>query len=112
MGAGKLRHRVRIEQPITELGNKGQPVTTWRKYTNVRAAECIEGNGRELWMAQQLRPQVNVLVRMRWLKGVTSDMRLVWYDGDVERILHIDAPPPNPDGKKRMLHMQCVERRQ
>lgn len=109
MNAGKLRHRVTIEEGIVTLNDHGQEETVWQQFAPRLPACVVELSGRELWNAQQIKPDITLRVELRWLPGVTSKMRLKWHDCERERTLEIAAPPINPDGRKREMHLLCKE---
>ena len=80
MRAGKLRHRVTIQQLTAGSPQQlpsGEPDTSWADYLTVYAS--IEPlRGRELLLAQQLVSEVSVRIRMRYRAGVTAAMRAVF----------------------------------
>lgn len=109
MQAGKLRHRVTIQSPAVTQNAHGQDEITWSTFASRHAADVRQLTGRELWNAQQIKPEITLRVHMRWLSGVLAKMRLVWHDGTTDRVLPIEAPPINPDGKKREMVLYCKE---
>ena len=109
MQAGKLRHRVTIQSSVVTQNAHGQDETTWSTFASRHAAEVTQLTGRELWNAQQIKPDISLRVSMRWLPGVLPKMRVVWHDGTTDRLLPIESPPVNPDGKKREMVLYCKE---
>lgn len=78
MEAGKLRHRLRIEQDSgTTQDASGQTTSNWTEYQTVWAA--IEPvSGLERWRAQQMQAETTHLIQIRYLDNVTTKMRGVF----------------------------------
>lgn len=75
--AGKLRHRVIIQQPVQLQDTYGAPYTEWKVWARVWAA--VEPlRGREYWQARQAGAEVDGRIVMRYQPGVTPDMVVVW----------------------------------
>lgn len=110
MRAGQLRHRGRIEQPVVTQNSHGESVTTWQTFASRRAMQVVQQASRELWYAQQVNADVTCLVRLRYIAGVTSAMRVVWDDAGRERVLYVAAPPLNRDGKHIETTLACTEK--
>jgi len=75
--AGRLRHRVRIERPVqVQDPQTGALETEWRvMHADVPAA--IEPlSVREFMAAQQMQSAITARVVIRYLPGLTADMRL------------------------------------
>lgn len=90
MRAGKLRHRITIQTPTT-TNTSGVPTTTWSTFAT-RWASVEPFDGREFQRADQTQAQLTHTVRLRWLAGVTSQMRVV-HDGrylNIERVIDKD----------------------
>ncbi len=107
--AGRLRHRCTIQTWSTTEGAQGQdvrvPVTLHARV----AMRVNELTGRELYNAQQIQPDITMEVESRFITNVTSKMQLIWHDGTTDRTLAIEAPPINPDGKRRWMLLMCKE---
>lgn len=101
--AGRLRHSITIEQPVESQDDYGSTVTTWEPMATVRA-EVKAIQGREYWAAQSTQSETTHQVRLRYVAGVTTKMRVSW-DGallDIESVI--------PDERKRELTLMCVEK--
>lgn len=92
--AGELDKRVVIEEPpdptdadnITEAGEVSGSWTTFAtKWASIHPL-----TGRELFNAQQVQADVTHKVRMWWLPGVTTDMRLRIVNSSPTRYLNIE----------------------
>jgi SPP1 family predicted phage head-tail adaptor len=97
MEAGKLRHRITIEESTTVANNYGEPVETWATFAEVNASR-EDLSGRELYSAQQVHADVTTSFGLRYLTGVTASMRIV-SDGLTYNIRSVS----DPDGRKREL---------
>lgn len=80
MLAGKLRHRVTVQQLVAGSPNQnavGEPDTAWTDYLSAWAS-IDPVTGSEPFMAQQQFPKVSHKIRMRYRDGVTADMRVTY----------------------------------
>lgn len=104
MRAGRLRHRIEIQQPVTVQDVYGEPLTTWERHALCWAsAEPLRGQ--ELFNARQTLAEVNVRFRLRYLAGVEPDMRVL-FDGrtfDLVEIIDVDE-------RHKELQLLAVER--
>lgn len=104
MRAGKLRHTITIQQRSDSQNSYGEQANTWTTFAEVRASvEPLQG--REFFASQQMQAEVTTRFRIRYLDGVTADMRIS-YDGrtfDIQAVL-------NPNERGRELHIMAVER--
>lgn len=103
MKAGKLRQRVEIQARTTTQDSFGAPVPSWATVATVWANVLDQGS-RELWQAQQVRPDLTTLVTIRYYAGLTPRHRIKYGS----RILNIDSVA-NPDGQKREHSLMCKE---
>lgn len=109
MSAGELRHRITIQNCTVTQNDHGQDETTWTNYASRVPARVFEEGSREFWTAQQTKADITALVKLRWMAGVLSKMRVIWHDGATDRTLGIEGPPINPDGKREYMHLMCKE---
>ena len=77
LAAGKLRHRVRIEEIVTAQDSNGDIVQTWQTYADKLAAAVDPLSARELVQAQAMQSEVSARITIRWLSGVKATMRIV-----------------------------------
>lgn len=77
LNAGRLRHRVRIEQPIVSQDPTTGAVTeAWATVVTVYAA--IEPlSAREFVTAQSTQSQIAARIVIRYRPGMTANMRLI-----------------------------------
>lgn len=75
--AGKLRERITVQIASGSTNTLGETVLTWSDSTSVWAS--VEGvNAREALTAGQQETTISHRVRMRYLPGLTGQMRLAW----------------------------------
>ncbi len=77
MGAGAYRHRITLQQATETRDSLGGTVQAWATFATVWAA--IEPlSGRELLQAQQVQAEVTHRVRLRYMNGVTAELRVLF----------------------------------
>ena len=75
--AGKLRERVTVQIASGATNTIGETVLTWANSTAVWAS--VEGvSAREFLQSGQNQVDMSHRVRMRYLPGLTQNMRLAW----------------------------------
>ena len=85
--AGIYRHKITIQERTDVTDSFGQPQPTWSTFkTWFAAVEPL--NGRELFTANQFESEVTTRIRMRYLTGVTTKMRISW-NGKIYNIREI-----------------------
>jgi len=103
MRAGRLRHRITIQQPTLTTNALGGKTKSWTDFTTVWAA--IEPTtGHEIDQDHQLEPEVSARIVIRYLSGITSDMRIK-YGSKYYKISGI----VNPDERNRELQLLVEE---
>ena len=91
MQAGRLRHRVAIERPVSTRDDFGGVIESWQTVATVWA-EIHPLSGREFLAAQSTQSGVTTRITIRHLPGVTAAMR-VNHDG---ALYNIRAVLPDP----------------
>lgn len=77
MDAGRLRERVTVQQAAETRNALGETVLSWATYAERWAS--VEGvSAREALAAGQQDVTITHRVRMRYLSGMTQNMRIVW----------------------------------
>lgn len=108
MRAGKLYHRVTIQQDAgTTQDAQGHVTPSWSTLAT-RWASVQPLSGRELWQARQLQPDITHRVILRYDPSIatfSAKMRIV-HDG---RNLYPVEPPRNMDERKIQLEVLCRE---
>jgi len=92
MDFSKLRHRVTFQKPTgTTTNSMGENVPAYTDYATVWAA--VEPmTGREYAEAQKIRAETTYKVMVRYLAGVTPDMRIIHHSKtlEIQSILNIE----------------------
>ena len=103
MRAGRLRHRVTIQDYTESQNTFGEVTKNWTDYATVWAAvEPVKG--REFWESQQINAEITTKVTLRYLAGVKPKMRIL-HD---TRIFEIDSVI-NVDERNRELQLLVKE---
>lgn len=91
MQAGKLRNYITIQQPAESQDSNLELITTWTTFATVWA-EILPLIGREYWSSRQTVSEVTGKIRMRYISGLTTKMRIT--DGsktyDTEAVIDIE----------------------
>jgi SPP1 family predicted phage head-tail adaptor len=83
---GRLRDRVTIQRATESRNSIGEVVQTWGTYAERWAS--VEGlSSREVLLSGQQQTEITHRVRMRYVEGMTQQMRLFWRD----RVLEITS---------------------
>ena len=108
MRAGQLRYSVTIEQQVTTRTSSGAQAETWTTFATVFAG--LQGvSGQEYLAAGKLVADANMRIRIRYVSGLTPEMRIKFIDGSSTRyfdILDID----DKDERHREMELLCKER--
>jgi SPP1 family predicted phage head-tail adaptor len=98
MRAGKLRHRVTIQQRSTDRDPEGQPIVAWTDYA-VLWADVRFLNGRQFVASSAEANSATASIRIRFRADIAAPMRVVWgsftFDilavlPDAEALEHVD----------------------
>ena len=74
---GNLRHRITLQKPVITRDSIGQELEEWQDVATVWAS--IEPlSGKEYFNAQQTNSEVTTKITLRYLLGVTSQMRIIF----------------------------------
>ena len=100
MRIGELRHRIVIQQQSSIQDGYGQPVSSWIDVSTLWSS--IEPlSGREFFAAQQVNSETTTRIKIRYLAGVVSKMRVV-YGLKIYDILYVIDP------EERHIEMQLM----
>lgn len=88
--AGELRSLVTVQHKvITGTGDKGQPTYTWQQFAQVFAkVEMLDG--KKLEVAKQLMATATHQVTMRFLTGLSEQMRIQLSDGTILNVGYLN----------------------
>lgn len=96
LAAGRLRHRVTIEQKVTARDpNTGAPITSWLPWAENIAAEVVPLSVKEFMAAQATQSAVSARITIRYRPGLLATMRIT-HRGQVYNIA--GALPDNASG--------------
>jgi SPP1 family predicted phage head-tail adaptor len=85
MDAGTLRDRVTVQQATEARNRLGESILSFSTFAEVSAS--VQGvSAREFLLAGQQQVEVSHRVRMRYLNGLTPQMRLLWRGRTLEII--------------------------
>lgn len=104
MQAGRLRHRVTIEELLTEQDSDGATVEAWTPIGPPVSAEIVALSGRELIAAQAVQSKVSTRIRIRYRPGIKPSMRVVHRDA----IYNIEVVIPDMGSGVRSLTLPCT----
>jgi SPP1 family predicted phage head-tail adaptor len=83
--AGTLRERVTVQQATENRNRLGEAISEWSTFAEVWAS--VNGvTAREYLLAGQQQIELSHRVKMRYLSGLTSKMRLSWRGRTLEII--------------------------
>lgn len=108
MNAGRLRHRVTIQQPVLSPDGLGGGSKTWSNvatvWADVTTSEGNVGINLETVVSDQTRSLNMYRVKMRYRAGVGTNMRLL-HRGRVLEILSV----ANIDERNKEMTLLCRE---
>lgn len=102
MGAGKYRHRIEI-QAYQSAGRdaEGYPLpSTWQTVMKAWAAKNSV-SGKEFYAAAAVNSEEDVHWKIRFRKGITTDMRI--FEPATDMSYELKAPPLDEKGLKKEL---------
>ena len=102
MRAGRLRHKIEIQQIDTGRDDAGGNLQTVTTVLSTRA-RADQSTGREYWASEHTATEYDVVFTIRYRTGITENM-LVAYDGGRYKIKSII----DPSGYKRELKILAV----
>ncbi|TVO53163.1 phage head closure protein [Denitromonas halophila] len=106
LNAGKLRHRITIEQPVHgQNPATGEIVTTWISVAENISAAIEPLSVREFIAAQATQSKVSARIVIRYRTGLSPAMRITTATGSIYNILGI---LPDADSGREYLTMACV----
>lgn len=108
MSIGNKRHRIEIQDFTPVQDETGQEVEDGSGWVTsaTRWASITPLSGRELVNATQVQPDVSHKVQMRYMAGITAEMRLKFGT----RIFNISSVI-NVGEKKKELLIMCIEQK-
>ncbi len=101
--AGKLRHKIDIQQFTTAKDSYGEDIKTWVSFHQCYAS-VNPLRGKEYFDTQQIVPEVDNKITTRYKSGIAPTMRIVWGSRTYEI-----RSVTNPDERNIMLEFLAVE---
>lgn len=98
MNPGLFRHRITFQHYTQTANAIGDSVSAWTDHST-RWAMIKTIKGEEFIQATAVQGELTVRFVVRYTKGLTNDMRII-YSG---RTFEIIAPPINDDGLNKTL---------
>lgn len=102
MRAGRLRHRVTIEQKAVTRDSVGGQTVSWTTVAASLPAEVEPISGREFVELRAAQADISIRFRLRYRSGITPAMRVQW-DGNAYGIVEAI----NVRGMNRELQLMC-----
>jgi SPP1 family predicted phage head-tail adaptor len=101
--AGSYRHPITFQKQTTEKNEFGEKVSTWVDFAQSRAG-IYPVSGKDYFAAEQIHSDVTTKVHVRYMPGITADMRVKFG----ERIFKIVAVLNFQENNKE-LQLMCKE---
>lgn len=102
---GELRHKIIFQKLDKDAENDyGEPIEKWDDISSAKAG-IYPISGREFYAAETVNSEVSHKVNIRYIPGITSDMRIVFG----ERIFELISPPINFQERNVELQLLCKE---
>lgn len=112
MEAGRLRHRIIIDERVTAQDEYGDPVASWVEWAANVPAEIAPVSGKEFLAGQGIVGQITTRITIRWRPGVVPTMRLrhLVEDGSppLFDIYNVHAVLPDPKSGRSHLTLMCT----
>jgi SPP1 family predicted phage head-tail adaptor len=91
MKAGKLRHKIIVQQYTDGTNDNGYPEKTWTDFVTLWA-NIQPLRGKEYFAAKTEHSEVSHTIIYRYYPGVTSDMRIKYGNRyfDIESVINAD----------------------
>jgi SPP1 family predicted phage head-tail adaptor len=92
MEAGRLRHRITIDELIVDINSDGAQVEQWWTAHRMVPAEISPLSGRELIAAQAVQSKVSTRIVIRYRPGIMPSMRVA-HRGTVYNVQAVICDP-------------------
>jgi SPP1 family predicted phage head-tail adaptor len=104
MLAGKLRHRLTIQQPDDHVGTANEELPNYSTFATVwGSVEPLSGS--EGLQLRQMGSTASHRIKIRFHARITNDMRVAWNS----RYFYIESHS-NPEERNREIELLCTER--
>jgi SPP1 family predicted phage head-tail adaptor len=102
MEAGRLRHKITIEQKQITRDAQGGEIVTWITFAAGVWTDAQPLRGREYVTLRAAQADISIRFAMRYLAGVNPAMRVIWGGNPYEIVDVIDV-----GGRRRELELMC-----
>lgn len=99
--SGERRTRIEIQTKVQGVNAFGEPTETWGPFAKPWAAK-LSHSGRKFFQAQQMRSEVTEVFNIRYLPGITNEMRVI-ADGLTYQIVDAD----DREGRHVEIDLHC-----
>lgn len=107
---GAMRNLVVFERKTETQADDGSVSgSTWTEFARAMAA-VRPVSAQEYLQAQQLAAETTHSVTVRWLAGLTTEMRIKYSPMGTARYLYIVTPPRDLDERHQFIEIRCKER--
>jgi SPP1 family predicted phage head-tail adaptor len=106
VNAGRMRQKITIQRITYQEDELEQNKQGWEDFKTVHA-EVRELRGSEYWEAKKLRPKSTYKIIIRYLKGISEEMRIK-YGGRIFNIKDIN----DVYERHEYMELQCEEEKQ
>ncbi len=107
MNAGRLRHRIAIDDATITRDEEGGVNTTWLQWAADVPAEVAPVSARELASGNQIVAQSSYRITIRQRPGIVPTMRIRHTVQGVESIYNIVGALPDADSGLTHLSIYC-----
>ncbi len=114
LNIGQLRHRIRIESRVEGRDAAGGIDYSWMTFADRVPAAIEPARVVQAFGGAQQQENYDVLIRLRWMPGLRSSMRVVWdaaEDGSptAEKVYEITGVRMR-DEVRHEVFLHCIER--
>jgi SPP1 family predicted phage head-tail adaptor len=103
ISAQSLRHKLTIQSTTQTQASDGSVIDTWGTFATAWG-EVKPLSGREYFSAQAEGSSVSHKIKIRYIAGITTKMRVLWG----ARVFDIEAALNSDEGNRELILM-CVE---
>ena len=108
MTAGRLRHRLRVEQQVKTKNALGETSIAWQT-VDTYWCEIRPLSSRELLASEQIQSEVDTLIVMRYNTTVKASMRAVHVENGVDgTVYNLKAPIRDPESGRDWISIPAT----
>lgn len=101
--AGRLRHRVSIEDQVSGQDSDGAQTLEWLQVATGVPAEITDMSARDQFAAQAVQSKATVRIKMRYWPDLLPRMRILHRT----TVYNIEGIIVDPDSRIRYMHALC-----